>query len=436
MVKTHQATSGDSATRSRSKWGIVVLCAFLILGDGYDLVVYGNVVPSLLAEPGWNLTPQGAGLIGSLVLVGMLFGALGAGILADRIGRRRVVIISVTWFSAAMALCALAPSPILFGVFRAIAGLGLGALFPVVTALILEFAPQNRKAMVYSFTLFGYLAGGILAGALGLVLIPALGWRSMFWVGAFPLFLIPLVVWALPESPAWLAARGQVERAREIGMRFDVEIIDSATEKPKPGAIFRHGLAVPTLLAWAIQFCSLLLVFGMVNWLPTIMVSLGYNIRSALLFAVVLNVGAAVGALIGSRIVDRGPLVGVVVTLFALGASAILMLSVTSPTVVMFGLVAIAGAGTLGTQILVNVLVGSLYPTVIRATGLGWSLAVGRLGGILGPLIGGGIIGAGFAPYVSFYVFAIVGAIGAVLAIVLLINRRLRGSAQPVNEHV
>jgi AAHS family benzoate transporter-like MFS transporter len=415
VVTTHQAAAPVRA--SRSTWGIVILCGALILADGYDLIVYGNVVPALLAEPGWGVTPALAGQIGSLVLLGMLVGALVAGALADRIGRRKLIIISVTWFSIAMALCALATSAAMFATFRALGGLGLGALFPVVTATIMEFAPPAKKAFAYSLTLFGYLAGGVVAGALALALLGTLGWRSLFWVGALPLLLVPIVIVALPESPAWLAARGRTQRAEEIAQRFGIPVERAPQSKLKPGAVFRDGLAAQTLLAWAIQFCSLLLVFGMVNWLPTIMVSLGYDIQSALLFSVVLNLGAAVGALFGSRIADRGALGGVVLVLFVLGAVSVFALSLGANTIVMFVLVAAAGAGTLGTQILVNVLVGSIYPAAIRGTGLGLALAVGRIGGIVGPLIGGALLTAGFVPQASFWVFAAVAALGAIFAV-------------------
>jgi AAHS family benzoate transporter-like MFS transporter len=417
VVNIQSPNQTKQTPAQRSPWGIVLLCGGLILADGYDLIVYGNVVPSLLAEPGWNMTPALAGQIGSIVLLGMLIGALLAGTLSDRIGRRKLIIIAVVWFSIAMAACALAPSALAFGAFRAIGGLGLGALFPVVTAMIMEFAPQSRKAIAYSFTLFGYLAGGILAGVLGLLLINSVGWRSMFWIGALPLLLVPVVIKMLPESPAWLAARGEPTKAQVIATRFGISIEASPPAKSTVGAIFRDGLATRTLLAWAIQFCSLLLVFGMVNWLPTIMVSLGYNLQSALLFSVVLNVGAAAGAVVGSRFADRGALAIVVVVLFLLGTASVAALSAGATAIIMFLLVALAGAGTLGTQILVNVLVASIYPPNIRGTGLGWALAVGRLGGILGPLIGGALLSAGLVPQASFWVFAGVGAIGAVLTV-------------------
>jgi AAHS family benzoate transporter-like MFS transporter len=159
----------------------------------------------------------------------------------------------------------------------------------------------------------------------------------------------------------------------------------------------------------------------MVNWLPTIMNKMGYDIRSALLFSVTLNVGAALGVLVAARIADRGNVKLVVAGLFALGACAIALLTQTNQGLVVYVLVALAGAGTIGTQILANVLVGGFYPVEIRGTGLGFSLGVGRVGGILGPAIGGAVLGYGLAPAWNFYIFAGVGAVGCLLALVTLL---------------
>lgn len=384
----------------------------MILFDGYDLIVFGNVIPSLITEPGWGITPAIAGRIASLTLVGMLVGALVAGTLADRFGRRAVVITSLAWFSLTMAACALAPNPQVFELARIIGGFGLGALFPTVTALVIEVAPERRKALAYSFTLFGYLAGGIVAGILALALIPTLGWRSLFWAGALPLLLVPVAMKFLPESPAWLAAK----------FASALPQAPRKTAVSSISALFKDGYARNTLLAWGVQFCSLLLVFGMVNWLPTIMISMGYNLQSALFFAVTLNVGAAIGSLIGARLADKGLTKTVTAVLFIIGSVAVAALSFGPPTVVMFALVALAGAGTLGTQILVNVFVSSIYPAHMRGTGLGWALGVGRLGAIVGPLIGGAILGAGMPAQWNFYVFAIVAALGMLLVLPIAVR--------------
>jgi AAHS family benzoate transporter-like MFS transporter len=222
-----------------------------------------------------------------------------------------------------------------------------------------------------------------------------------------------------------------MDRARSIAARYRLPVEDSTRLATVPGAgsssetqsIWAAGRSRATLLAWGIQFCSLLLVFGMVNWLPTIMVELGYDIQSALLFAIVLNVGAAVGAVAGSRFADRGAVAAVVTALFLLGAAAIALLSASPATALMFVLVGLAGAGTLGTQILVNVLIGAIYPVEIRGTGLGYALAFGRLGAVVGPLVGGLIIGSGLPATYNFYMFAAVAVLGAVLVLPFVVAR-------------
>lgn len=413
----------NAFARSRSSF-VAALCGGLILFDGYDLIVYGNVVPALLKEPGWGLTPARAGVIASLTLVGMAVGALLAGTIADRVGRRRVIFASLTWFSLSMMLCAVAPSLTWFEFARIVGGIGLGAMFPLATALIVEFAPHGRRALVYAFSFFGYLIGGILAAALGLLLTQPFGWRVMFWIGATPLLLLPLLVRVLPESPAWLAARGRHADAETIRSRHGVTAPTAGPDSDQAGTsavslIFSPGYLVSTLMLWAAQFCSLLLVFGMVTWLPTIMTTLKYSMGFALAFVLVLNVGAAIGAYLGARASDRtGPKV-IAAILFAVGAGAVALLAFKPPTGLVFVLIAVAGAGTLGTQIIVNVLAASLYPPAARATGLGWALGVGRIGGIVGPSVGGAILGSTLGAEWNFYLFAGVGAAGALIAALL-----------------
>ncbi|MEN3149647.1 aromatic acid/H+ symport family MFS transporter [Neorhizobium sp. IRAMC:178] len=413
--------------RVRSPNMIIALCGLLILFDGYDLIVYGAVAPSLLREGSWALTPGMVGRAASITLFGMLLGALIAGTLADRIGRRKVIIGSLLSFSVMMIGSGLAPSFLIFEGTRFLAGLGLGALFPTVTALIIEFSPPKRKAMAYSTALLGYLAGGIISGVLGIMLIETYGWRVLMIIGGAPILLLPLFLRLLPESPEWLATKNRQAEANRITDQYGLP-----NPNPRPAALrqagikslFSEGRLLPTLNAWGIHFCSLLLTFGMVNWLPTIMNKMGYDLGSALLFSVTLNLGAAIGLLIGARIADLGNVKIVVAAMFLLGACSIWMLTQVGQGLQVYGLVALAGTGTIGTQILANVLVGNLYPVEIRGTGLGFSLGIGRVGGMIGPAIGGAVLGAGLAPQWNFYIFATVGAVGCVLALATLLYKK------------
>ncbi|RNL87548.1 MFS transporter [Halostreptopolyspora alba] len=406
-------------TPPRGSTLVLVLCGVLILFDGYDLVVYGNVVPALLAEPGWGLTEVDAGRIASLTLVGMSVGALLAGLLADRFGRRRVIMMSVLVFSTSMAACALATLPLLFEVARALGGVGLGAMFPSATALIMEFARPGRQAMSYSLAFFGYLIGGIAAAGLGMLLIEQFGWRTMFWIGAVPLLLFPVLLRHLPESPAWLVSRGRREEAHRIAERSG---LDTAPLVPRPAggstwsAVFAPGYRTATVTLWLIQFCSLLLVTGMVTWLPSMMHQIGYSLGFALGFVLILNCGAAIGAVVAARSADRIGAKKPVVALFVLGGAGLFILALQPQPLIAFALIAVAGAGTLGAQILVNAFGASLYPDAVRGSGLGWALAVGRTGAIAGPVVFGAVMATDSGAITNFYVLAGIGVLGALLA--------------------
>jgi MFS transporter, AAHS family, benzoate transport protein len=415
---------------------IVALCGLMILFDGYDLVVYGNVVPALLVEPGWGLTSVSAGRVASLTLAGMAVGAVLAGVLADRVGRRRVIVASLIVFSASMAACALATGLVPFELFRALGGLGLGAMFPSATALVVEFARPGRQAMAYSLASFGYLAGGIAAAGLGILLIEPVGWRVMFWIGAAPILLVPVMMTWLPESPAWLLSRGRDAEAQRIIERFGLDAARFAPQSSRPGpqaaeaatgtSVFAPGYRVATVMLWLIEFCSLLLVFGMVTWLPTMMQKLGYSLGFALGFALILNVGAAIGAVTAARSADRAGARVPVTVLFGIGAAGLLVFALHPPTALAFLLIALGGAGTIGAQILVNTFGASLYPSAVRGRGLGWALGVGRTGAIAGPVAFGAVLASGRGAVTNFIILAVVAVVGAVLCATLPLTAAAR----------
>ncbi|MDO1582657.1 MFS transporter [Rhizobium oryzicola] len=414
-----------SAAQAQSKnpAGVIATCGLMILFDGYDLIVYGAVAPALLKEGAWSLSPAMVGRAAALTLVGMLLGALFAGTMADRIGRKKIVLLSLAGFSVMMIGSALAPNFLTFEITRFFAGLGLGALLPTVTAFVLEFSPPARRAFANSLTFLGYLFGGMLSGVIGILLLENYGWRPMMLIGGLPLLLLPFLMRALPESPEWLVSKNRQSEADAINDSYGLPRI-----APRPvvrggvGALFTEGRLASTLNAWGIHFCSLLLTFGMVNWLPTLMNKMGYDISSALSFSVVLNLGAAIGIIVAGKFADKGHVKTAVAALFAIGALSIWALAINKGPV-MYLLVALAGAGTIGTQILANVLVGRLYPVEIRGTGLGFSLAIGRLGGIAGPMIGGAVLQSGFSPEWNFYIFAVVALAGLLLTLLTMLYR-------------
>lgn len=425
MNRTHSKGSLNKAV-----WLVVSLCWFFIVFEGYDLVVYGAVVPSLLAEKQWALTPTQAGSYGSYVVIGMLIGALCVGTLTDLIGRKKTLIACAAVCSIFMAGCAVAPIPALFGLCRFITGIGLGGMMPTITVLTLEYAPPKWKTLTTILMYSGYQLGGIIASLLAINLIPVMGWRIMFWVGIIPLIIIiPLSFFFLPESIAYLAAKGRRQEAERIAERLNISLKDIAPEpglKAEANGESSGGAfnAVKTLLSkpyrtisisfWVASFAGLFMIFGLNTWLPTIMRNNGYSLGSALLFLLVLNLGTIFGNLLTGAASDRWGIKPVSVFSFLLASVSFILLSFKLPSLFLtYILIAFAGIGSFGTQNLINTYVGHYYPVTSRATALGWSLGVGRLGGVLGPVAGGWFVAWSLGVQWHFGLFALIGLVGA-----------------------
>ena len=427
---------------NRTTLGVVAICFASIVFDGYDLIVYGTVVPALLEYREWELTAVEAGAIGSYALVGMLFGAMMVGTITDIVGRRKIMLFCISWFSLAMGLCAIAPSPELLGLFRFIAGLGLGGVVPTAIALTIEYAPPHRRSFTNALMFSGYSVGGILAALLAIPLLPAFGWRLMFAIGLAPLVLIvPLAYKFMPESVSFLVANGRREEAEELARRYGISLDQEAsstspdeasTWKDKLGALFSRNYAVATALFWIATFIGLLLVYGLNTWLSQIMLEAGYPLGSALSFLLVLNLGAILGTPLAGAAADRFGSKPVIAIMFLTATACVALLSIELPLLIIYALVALAGLGSIGTTILVNAYTAKHYPADRRATALGWALGFGRLGAILGPLYGGYVIAyvasqLGFEW--NFYAFAVPALLGTL--VILFVPRSPATDQEP-----
>ncbi|WP_406002600.1 MFS transporter [Streptomyces sp. NBC_00829] len=292
-------------------------------------------MPHMLDDGGLGLTPASAGTIGSWTTFGMLIGALTAGNITDWLGRRPMLVASVTLFSLGSAVCAAAGNPALFGTGRFIAGLGLGGLMPLCLAMVMEFAPPRRAALTTGLLMTSYHVGGMVATVLGLTVAPSAGWRWVFWAGVLPAVVaVPLLLKLLPESPGVLLARGEREQADAVADRYGVP---RPTEVAAPaagakgrlaavGALFRPESRWATPLLWLASFCGLLLVYGVSTWLPQMMRASGYGLNSSVSFLLVINAGGIVGMLIAGRTADRFGVVRVSAIWFVLTAAGALLL--------------------------------------------------------------------------------------------------------------
>ena len=430
MTPLTSATNAGSTRRSSAS--IVALCFVIIVYDGYDLVVYGATVPSLLAYEPWHLNASQIGAIGSYALVGMLLGALLSGWLASRVGARAIVLGSLISFSVIMGLTALAPNPEVFGLLRFLGGLGLGGVVPTVIALTVEYSPPSRRQFNNALMYSGYSVGGMLSALAALALLPENSFRIMYALGLLPLVTIVPLAWRyLPESAAFLVGKGRIIEVRALADKFGIDLPASSatTSNGSMASLVTGPRRIPLLLLVVASFCGLLLVYGVNTWLPNIMRQSGYSLGSSLSFLLVLNLGAIVGALAASRAADRFGSKPVTVTSFLLAVVAILALGTGLPVSAAMAVVAVAGLGTVGTQILVNGYVATYFGENERTAALGLSLGLGRVGAIVGPILGGWIASSALGVEWNFYAFAAFAALGCLA--VALVSRSAASTPHP-----
>lgn len=430
----------DKARFGRFQWSVVALCALLLVVDGYDVFVAGTVLPTLIKE--WGLSKPEAGALQAWALFGMMFGALVMGQLADRIGRRKGIAISFTLFTVATVLTGFANTPEQFKALRFLAGLGCGGLMPNAVALMNEYAPKRLRGTMVALMFSGYSVGGMVAAALGIWMIPVLGWKPMFWVAVVPLLELPLILWRLPESLGFLIRSGRQEEARRVFARLDtgtaVGLQDSLVFTEVKGAtasvaeLFRHQRSLRTMMLWVSFFCCLLLVYLLSSWLPKVMQEAGYAEKASLLTLFSLNFGGMAGAIAGGWLGDRFGLPKVVIGFFAAAAVSIALIGYNPAPVLLFSLVFVAGATTIGTQILLYASVAQLYNMSVRSTGLGWASGVGRVGAIVGPTLGGVLLAREMPLQESFLIFAIPAAVSALAMLVFAVSSQRAVAVQPV----
>ena len=438
-MTSHSEQTQQEARRMRTVWWILTLATVGLIFDGYDLVVYGAVVSTFLRDASQigPVTPPIAGALGSYALFGVALGALLAGSVGDIVGRRKVMLASYAWFSFGMALTAMSHSTQQFGWMRFITGLGIGSLVATTAALVAEYAPRDKKNLFIAISNGGIPLGSMLSAVLAMVLMQQIGWRGMFWIGALPLVtLLPLAWFKMPESVAWLSARGRHEEARALAQRIGMPVPEAqahaaGTQNRRAAPAMRSGFAGlfsawylwPTLVLGCMSATGLLLVYSLNTWLPELMLRAGYNTKGSLAFLAVLNGGSLFGAMAASRAADRFGPKPVVAASFATGALALVVLTFSFPLAALLAVVAVVGLGTSGTQTLIYGFVANYYRTEVRAAGVAWCAGFGRIGGIGGPMLGSALIGAGLPLDTIFYILAGLAVVGVALTLLVPLSR-------------
>jgi len=378
---------------------LLLTCAAVLFLDGFDTQAMGYVAPALAKE--WGLSKAALGPVFSAGLFGLMIGALVFGPLADRVGRKTIIILSTLAFGiGALATAAVQDVTTLLAI-RFLTGLGLGGAMPNAIAMTSEFNPQRRRATMVMIMFCGFSVGAALGGMLAAGLIPYWGWRSVFIVGGIaPLIMVPVLALKLPESVRFLALHGNVPaRVAELLGRISPKtafasdarfVINETHLAGLPVThLFREGRTATTLLLWVVFFMSLLDLYFLSNWLPTVLNDLGASVSEAVAIGSMLQVGGVVGTFALGSLIDRFSFRALALVyfgaVFAVGAIGQLSHSAVLVTIAIFA----AGFCIVGGQIAANALAAAFYPTSVKATGVGWALGIGRIGSIVGPVVGG-----------------------------------------------
>lgn len=415
---------------------VLFWCALIIIFDGYDLAVAGIALPSIMKEMGVSAT--NAGFMVSSALFGMMFGAIFLGTIADRIGRRRTIAICIALFSIFTAAAGLTHEPISFSVMRFLAGLGIGGVMPNVVAQMTEYSPRKIRSTMVTLMFSGYAVGGMLAALLGKSFMEAYGWSSVFLAAGLPVLLIPVILKSMPESMPFLIKTHQHAELQKLAARLDptyrpgpddrfaLPREDKAVSAPI-ARLFQDGRGFSTVMFWIAFFMCLFMVYALSSWLTKLMAGAGYSLGSALTFVLVLNFGGMIGAVGGGWLADRFHIKYVLIGMYALAAVSISLLGYKVPTEALFLLVGLAGASTIGTQIVTYAYVGQYYPMAVRATGIGWASGVGRSGAILAPIVIGSLVGLAMPLQQNFMAIGIPAVIAAI-AVALIDHRHSTGA--------
>jgi AAHS family 4-hydroxybenzoate transporter-like MFS transporter len=387
----------DAAPLNRFIVTVVVLCAVVALLDGFDTLAISYVAPVIVQS--WQLPRESFGPVFAAHYAGAALGAVLFGIFADRVGRRPAILASTALFGIFSLFTAVTQDFASLFLARCMTGIGLGGALSNVISLVSEFAPSRYRATMVSMMYAAFPVGGVLGGPLSNHLMNNYGWQAVFVIGGVtPLILLLALAFVLPESIRFLVSHGaKPERisqqlARMLGdtsVYAGFTIKESQQGRLPVSEVFRKPFAKTTAMLWSASFLTQLVIVYVITWMPTLLNSAGLPLAKAILASATFSVGGIIGSIFLARIIDRkkswNPLVATyVLSTLAIGAIGYATALPSSLLVV----VCLAGITIVGAQVNLSAYAATVYPTRVRATGLGWTIGIGRIGAILGALVG------------------------------------------------
>lgn len=433
-------SSSLSVGRLERHWLPLLICWFALITDGYEVFIYGATLPSIIGTRSWGVTTASAGIVGSISLFGLLTGAIACGTLTDVLGRRKIFQFSIGIYSVAALVCALAPNFTIFATARLVAGLGLGGLMPTVVAIVSELAPLRYRHRIVSLVLTGPFVGAVVAAIVALAVLPHGGFRPVYALGVVPLVTtLPMAYIWLPESVAFLRYRDRGKEADVIAAKYDIEspeedpiVTRSGAPKSPITVLFIAKYRWATVGFWLTMVLVQLISYATSTWLPKFMLQAGFPFASSLDFLLYYSVSAIVGTLTAARIAERiGTTATIVIGFFLCAVGFFLLIADTRVAATCAVVVAGFGFGTVLNLMLDHVT--AYYPSVARATGVGWANGVGRFGAIAGPSYGAWIISiAGGGVVATAVSMALPAALGGLVMASLPRRRSTQGLLRAV----
>lgn len=415
----------------------ILLCGLVLLLDGFDTQAMGFLVPPIAEELGLPLSAFGTVL--SAGLFGLMLGAMSAGPVADRWGRKWAIIVSSFVFGGFSLLTAHADTIGELVLLRLLTGLGLGGAMPNVVSLASEYAPKRLQPILVTLIFVGMGGGAVLASIVGGALIPIWGWRSVFYVGGvLPILLALVLIKMLPESVRFLTEKGgDPAKIRAIVSRIAPELAHAPIAPTVPDRhtgiavkhLFTEGRAPGTLLLWVPFFMNLLILYFILSWLPSLLRQAGMPVSAGITAVLSFSIGGIVGTILQGPLMKTVGVFGAILGEFVASLALVVTASVIFENFpVMMAVTFVLGITVQGAQAGMNALSAMYYPTVIRSTGVGWALGIGRIGSIVGPLIGGFMLQMAWTPQQIF----MTGAVPALCAAAaVFVSGHWQGAASP-----
>jgi benzoate transport len=397
------------------QYSTICICFLMNLLDGMDVSVISYTAPAIAKA--WVISPQALGTVFSAGLFGMTIGALFLAPFADKIGRKSIILISGIIMGVCIYLTSYAASITELLIYRFVSGLGIGSMLASTASLTSEYTPNKTRDFWVSFVVSGYPIGAVIAGLVAAKVIPTEGWQQMFRIaGIASMFSVPLILFFLSESiDFYLRTQPQnaLEKLNKILAKMNIQsleslpIINKIKSKLPVGQLLKTDFKKPTLQLWAALFMAFAALFFLTSWIPKLTKDAGLSEKLAIYSLTVFNIGAFFGIITQGYFSSK----------YGLKKTLGLILALTGVLMASFGLfvgsdvillvLALLGFGIQGGFVGLYSLSARLYPTEFRTTGVGWAMGAGRLGGIVGPLIGGLLIGAGLGIATNFLIFAV-----------------------------